>query len=380
MKLKAGRELFFHTTFKEADGDPITPSDPTESPSFSIFDPDGIELISGVATEESEAGLYTASWICPDNAQLTTSNGPHYEIIWNMITSNNKQIEKKQTFELVSGSFEFDSEWLSYSYVTLASKDLPIKIVLEDEVESISLSVGTSANETPSIQAEYPKSTDLSMPEISMERSGNYVVYTYTIPAASLAEGTELLAVWSVQETSLDPVQQHVQLIEVPYAVFWDYSFRIKQIGDKLHKAANLHQHITESQMLFGLNQGVDNLNSYYPLTEWNYWEVPTYFRHFLILTTMIWIFEGQLILAGEGQFSFGGQTVTLDYDPSGVYESAIGRWKDDLVRFELVKKNYNYKRALGHMATRFPINVVAGRSPTGLSGIGMFPWYRVLS
>jgi len=377
MKLKRGMELSFNVSYKEADGTPIQPEDPSDFPAYTIYDPNGVEVASGVGKETAVgSGIWVAKWFSPDDSVLTIPSGPFYSIEWIMVTVNGRQISKDQDFEMVENEFLFDTDYLSYSYVSLPNKTNRVKLVLTDEVERVTLSIGSISS--PFVEAEYPKSSDLSKKEIKQRIVDNYVVYYFDIDdnqKVNLVEGHEYLLVWEVERTILDPIDRYIQLMEIPNMLFWRLAPDIKQTADKLHKQAGLYQSLTESHILFALNEGTANINSYNPLTSWRFQDVPSYFSHFRYIASLIWLFEGQFVLTGEGNFSFGGQTVTLDYDPTSVYESAIGRYKDDLQRFEQLKKTYNYRRGLGAMAIRGPVNPISHAYLSDYIGINSFLW-----
>ena len=74
----------------------------------------------------------------------------------------------------------------------------------------------------------------------------------------------------------------------------------------------------------------------------------------FLIAAAAWWGLQAQYLSEGELSFSFSGQTVTLDVDRTGIYESAMSRLKDYLdSELEKTKRNALRRVSVGAIATR---------------------------
>jgi len=95
---------------------------------------------------------------------------------------------------------------------------------------------------------------------------------------------------------------------------------------DKYQKRSEIVQSYQDSDILEYLTRGLEFVNAWHPLTGWSVETLPSPIIPYWLLAGQLWGLNAQHLLETDLQFSFGGQTTTLDYDHTGNIDTAIGR------------------------------------------------------
>ena len=83
-------------------------------PTFKIYDPDGIELYSGIASHIS-TGVYEASY----TTSLTAKISDYYKIVWTAIISGITVPGTWEYFRVIPATSEYDGITISSSWLNL---------------------------------------------------------------------------------------------------------------------------------------------------------------------------------------------------------------------------------------------------------------------
>lgn len=155
--------------------------------------------------------------------------------------------------------------------------------------------------------------------------------YRFSTPAAGLGGG-EYLVMWSYRDTPSSPVQRITSIAWSAPAFAWSLITQLRQYVDKIQKQTGIIQAYNDAELMNNLAKGIQFVNRVVPISEWTYATLPWQtFELYVIEGAALWTLRTQYLLEGDLQFSYSGQTITLDYDHLGFLSEEIGRLEDDL-------------------------------------------------
>jgi hypothetical protein len=263
---------------------------------------------------------------------------------------------------------EGDPTERAYTYITLlGSKERLIARFLteQDEISAV------LTNSAGTILESYLQ-RDMTV----VHEQGTVAYYVDT----SVAEGTGIFnVIWSSRQTPTSPVQRTIQQLRVPEAFFWTFQPSLRMLLDKVQKKVGMVQAYSDADLYEYSLRGMGMVNQYNPVTAWGLNAFPTNmgFEEFIVLASAWWGLNAQYLSEGELAFNFGGQSVTLDIDRTGYYESALSRIKDHLdATLSKAKSTWMRRQSTGAIMARpynfglnnsvFRVSNTTGSSPNG--------------
>lgn len=311
---------------------PASPANPATDPSWAILDPSGVQVTSGVGIPGSNPGRWNANWSVPPDAPLSTQSNK-WRIVWNMVTQTGRQLQQTFPFDVIELRTPDTLEDLrSHAYLAYRGNSERLILRLPRRPDELSVQVFKStslANPCPENTPSFAGT--LAASDISEVEEQNLFVYLFDTPA--LVNAGEYQVVWNYRQTVTSPSETTVQRLFVPPPVFWSLNPSLKILIDKLQKKQGTVHAYTDSDVFEYFQRGIGILNGTTPATNWDLNTFPyaaTTVR-FLIEAAALWAMNAQQLLAGELQFSFSGQSVTLDLDQTSIYGEMAQRLIEDL-------------------------------------------------
>jgi hypothetical protein len=310
---------------------PAVPSSPSY-PAYAIVDSAGAQVATGVGTPGSSPGRWQANWFVPQTAPLSTRDGK-YRIIWTMVTQTARQLQESQPFDVLELRTPDTIEDLrAHAYMIYAGNSERLVLRLPKRPETLTVAGYQALNMTtpvPNTTAAF--SGSLAASSITEIQEQN--LYTYIFDTPALTSLGEFQIVWNYRMTLTSGTETTVQKLFVPPPVIWSLIPSLRVLIDKLQKKSGTIQAYTDADIYEYFLRGLGYLNSSTPITNWDLCSFPynPATTKFLVEGAALWALQAQHLLAGELQFSFSGQTVTLDLDQTGVYSEVVQRLTDDL-------------------------------------------------
>ena len=311
---------------------PAVPSNPAQYPAWTIVDPSGVQITSGVGTPGSNPGRWNASWSVPTTAALSTQTNK-WRIVWNMVTQTARQLQQTNPFDVIElRTPDTLQDVRAHAYVVYAgqSERLVLRLPRRPDVLTVSAFAATSlSNPTPHAAVAF--SGSLAAATIVEVQEQNMYSYYFDTPALSTLGEHQI--VWTYRQTVTSPTDTTVQKLFVPPPVFWSLAPSLRVLIDKLQKKAGAIQAYVDADLYEYFQRGIGILNGTTPYTNWDLCTFPysAATTRFLIEGAALWAMHSQHILSGELQFSFSGQTVTLDMDQTGLYDTMAQKLLEDL-------------------------------------------------
>jgi len=311
---------------------PAVPSNPATYPAWAIVDPSGNQVTSGVGTPGSNPGRWNASWNVPPDAPLSTQSNK-WRIVWNMVTQTGRQLQQTFPFDVIELRTPDTLEDVrSHSYLCYQGNSERLILRLPRRPDELSVQGFKStalSNPCPEDTAAF--SGSLATSTITEIEEQNLFVYIFDTPA--LTGLGEYQIVWNYRQTITSPTETTVQRLFVPPRVFWSLNPSLRVLIDKLQKKQGTVHAYTDADTFEYFQRGIGILNGTTPATNWDLTTFPyaSTTTRFLIEAAALWAMNAQQMLAGELQFSFSGQTVTLDLDQTGIYGEIAQRLIEDL-------------------------------------------------
>lgn len=325
-----GTLAIFDTAFLEQDGSPLVPIDAALYPVVSITDTDGVVVDTGVAVALGD-GRWRFQSVLPADAVLSTDDSP-WRIEWVMTTVNGRTASVAQNFNVIDVA-ELTPTDRAYTNMIAVGCTERLMVKFRANQAYVGLRLIDSGG----------GSIDLSG---SVQRSnvdGWYVYYADTGPWTALGD---YLATWTMRQAQNSPTQVIVQKLRVPPLEFWMHQSSLRMLIDKVQKKSGSVYAYSDSDMYEYMLRGADIINQTNPVSHWTMPMVANtspLFTYWIIASA--WYGLRAQYLTGEIDFSFSGQTVTLDNDNrSAIYESSISSFNDFLVNstttLQQTKKN----------------------------------------
>lgn len=363
------RQSFFEDHNKTA---PMSPLDGGKYPQVTITDIFGQVVKTGTAVLDGVPGNYRFDFNVPPTAPLSIDDRQWY-CSWYFVSDKRRQVEKDIVFDVKDPDVPeeelgIDDQYFSHRILAMPCKEFRVLYPTQKRPYSISLDViegeGGSTLDNADLLFENivfpydpsnPQPNTLQMHETTV---GSYYVYYFDIPAGceNLKPCKVYTLLWNIRETPMSmPKTVYRTLDVIPLNVLPMLS-SLRELIDKYNKPRNIIQAYQDSQLYEYLKQGRNMVNSLEPpFTSWSFNNFPAPMSYLLLLGSFIHGLQAQYLLENDLQFSFSGQTVTLDYDHLSAIDSALGRAMD-VFRDALGKAKAAYARQTT------PVGWVAGR------------------
>lgn len=338
--LYRGQPYNFYASFF---GSP-TPLQPYNSsyPLYAIYDINGLEVQSGTATALPQPGYYVVSFTPDPGAALSTEQQSWY-IKWLFVTNSGRQLTFVERFDVVD-EITIETATTAQQIIGLYNKIIRTFVEVSIVPFDITLDIYPAADyNTPVVSGKtYP--TDIN--RVRNTETGGYVYY-YNIPASTLAENTQYMAVWDITNTVADVPNTVVQKIQVVYFPTLVKISQLRMLIDKIQKQTGRLHAYEDADIIGYLTEGLKLINSIFPITSYTEVTVPESLDFYWTIAAAWYGLNAQYLLEAETAFNFSGQTVTLDVDRTGYLDTEIARlW--DLLSTQLPKLKMKLVRARG--------------------------------
>jgi len=325
--LRKETHVFRETFFKDPEcAVPMVSLDSSKYPSYQIIDINGQIVAAGLATIDGTIGNFRVEFFVPADAPISNDDR-RWRIEWLFIDEDNRQFEKTTEFDVRDVDVTA-TQIRDQKYLGMPCKPFRVSIRELRRPFSVRLDV-TNANNPTEIISEnviFPGSGSPSETLLTEVRDGETVIYYYDIPEGMLCQGRVYQAVWTISESIAAAPQFAFQIITVPPANILQFFPSLRMVIDKYQKRRETIQAYQDSDIYEYLTRGLEIVNGWHPLTGYLIHQVPSPLIPFWMLAGQIWGLNAQHLLETDLQFSFGGQTVTLDYDHTGNLDTAIQR------------------------------------------------------
>lgn len=382
--LTRGKLEFFAWKFfyDKEETQPIFPLDAQQYPSYRILDTTGAMLAQGTAVPGGTPGHWKIGWVVPRSAALTN---PHrrYQIATVMVDSDMRQFELSWEFDVVESGVTPQEPKLQ-QFITFSNT--PIRLIFSNTVRPDSLSVSLF----PKGQDAAPPlfSSSLVVPPVagSLTEVEDGTGFAYYVDSPALKAGS-FSALWQVRDTPISQIDFEHQVIQVITTNSAHMMNSIRMLIDKLQKKLGLVFAFTNEDLYEYLSEGMKLINSYWPPSNYTLSAPPNSIEAFITLAGGWWGLTAQRILYAETNLSFGGQTVTLDYNPGADIDNMIASFKEILDNSVTKVKTQLSRQAsaVGSIATRpyryrtnvvFPVQTGPGQSAfIRLQQLGLIDW-----
>jgi hypothetical protein len=341
---------------------PSVPSNSVMYPAFSIVDPSGIQVASGVGTPGSSAGRWQTTYIIPPLAPLSTISAK-WRVVWNMVTSTGRQLSENRPFSVIELRTPNTLEDLRVGvYLTYEGQSERLVLRLPRrpaELSVVSYPATSLTNPAPNTTNGVSFTGSLALGNIIEVEEQN--MFTYYFDTPDITALGEHQIIWSVRQTLTSARDTIIQQLVVPPAVFWSLVPPLRTLIDKLQKKSGTVYAYRDADIYSYFSMGVGYLNSASPVSNWDLRTFPynSMTMRFLIEATALAALQAQQITAIELNFSFSGQSVTLDQDLVGGLGEVIQRLLDDVFSGNpgsWAKAKVGYIRAvtpIAHVANR---------------------------
>lgn len=295
------------------------------------------------------------------------------------VTNNGRQITFIERFDVV------DEVVLTTAYTAQQVIGLYNKITrtfVETSIVPFDISLNVYQVTDPTTPIVEDKTWPSQVKRVKNDNTGGYVYY-YNIPANTLEENTEYLAVWDITETVASVPNSVIQKIQIVYFPVLAKISQLRMLIDKVQKQTGRVHAYDDADIIGYITEGLKLINSIFPITSYTEYTVPSSLDFYWTIAAAWYGLNAQYLLEADTTFSFSGQSVTLDADRTGYLDTELARlW--DLLNEHLPKLKMKLVRAnsLGTVAIRgYPgTNLVVGMpilsSMQRILGFDLASWF----
>jgi hypothetical protein len=340
--LVRGTQTNFSADFFDFDGAPMLPADAENWPQVVIRDGANTVITTGVGRIVA-AGQYQFPWFVPVAATLSTEDAP-WTVNWTFVTSEGHTRSYAESFAVVD-RIESTPDERQQTYITNAGGTIRALLRWPTQLQAVKLEVRNYSSSGTLLVVDGVATNDLEASACNTQRKINQVAqdgeYVYYYDVGPLSVG-EYQFHWIVQETTVSPIDVHVQIGRAVSNLFWHYNVELRTLIDKLQKHVGTVQAYSDSDIYSYILGGLDMLNFTPPSTNWLLADIPLQgsrgVRTALIYCSAIYGLNAQQILEIELSFDHAGQTVTLNYNHD--YSGPLGNLLSYLEKFTEAKKS----------------------------------------
>lgn len=312
--------------FEDADESIPRPPIDSDQPTYQITNPSGDVVASGsaVAVEETP-GRYRVVWSVPEDAELSrTSEKYECTLVFIDVSGNTSQYDVE--FDVGPREMTRDTE-KDKGYVVFRGRGATF--TNRRKREPFSIVVNVYANGDPNREI----STVRTLLELPLERlqDGDTFVYRDQIDKEALEANTTYVIMWEIQETETSIPVVETEMLQVLDMTWAPYIHAFDAMVNKVRARATAMQSWSLYEKVECLKQGFNMVNGWHPNNVT--WTMTT-FPHsvlgpYVLFGAQLWAMNMLYQAEGLTQFSFGGQSVTLDYDHTGWVDATYSRAMD---------------------------------------------------
>jgi len=325
--LKRGQleTFFFKFFYDQAETQPVIPVDSQTHPNYRIIAPNGEILYQGIAVPAGSPGFWRVGWIVPKDADLTNVQ-KRYRFQTIIVDANFRQFETSFEFDVVETAVPAQKPELQ-QLLTFVGEGIRITFTNTVRPDSLKVKVVPRGSDFSPLHVAswtYPVPV-VPTPNnlLEVQRDNAFVYYTDVPMFPSVGEYT---AMWQVRDFPESSQDMELQAIEVISSSTFQLMKSLRMLIDKLQKKLGIVYAYTNEDIIEYLKRGIGNINAYTPPTAYNLSTLPVPLESLGIMAAAVWGLTAQRILYAETNFSFSGQTVTLEYNPGAEIDSIIDR------------------------------------------------------
>ena len=327
---------------------PLVPISPSY-PSYTVYDPNGTPIQTGVGTPSSPAGYYQLDWLIPkdapltffqqapqqyndqgEGAPLTASQSGRYRIEWIITTADQFTTQYVEEFDVRDAAVT-QSHNRELKYLTLSGKKTRVLYRTTDLPLITNLTVSVRGNDACPIVQE---SLNLALPDTAPGSQGavkyakdgdSYVLY-YDIPENTTLPNTCYVILWEMFDQEFSPPQIQWQVLVAITSLMFPLMTSLRMLIDKFQKRIGRLQAYEDSDLLEYLSQGNRMVNLGYPTTSYALNAQPDDLLTFVVLAAAWWGLNAQGILETDLSFNFSGQSVTMSVDRASQLDAHMSK------------------------------------------------------
>lgn len=341
--LYRGQSYNFYASFLDGS----TPLQPYNGsyPLYAIYDINGLEVQSGTATALPQLGYYKVGFTPDPTAALSTEQQSWY-IKWLFMTNSGRQLTFVERFDVVD-EVTIETATTAQQIIGLHNKIIRTFVEVSVVPFDITLDIYPATNyTTPVVSGIVYNPNSGGIKRVKNTETGGYVYY-FNIPANTLAENTQYIAVWDITSTVADIPNTVVQKIQVVYFPVLVKISQLRMLIDKVQKQTGRLHAYEDADIIGYLTEGLKLINSIFPITGYTEVNTPDSLDFYWTIAAAWYGLNAQYLLEADTAFNFSGQTVTLDADRTGYLDTEIARlW--DLLSTQLPKLKMKLVRARG--------------------------------
>lgn len=342
-----GEESQFRVSFF-ADVNQTTPLEPIspEYPAYTIYDPSGVAIQSGVGTLV-QPGKYRTTFLIPKDAPLSyfhqapqrygdegqgtplTANDARYRIEWQIVTNSNQQVNFVEEFDVrdvaVTQSQSRELKHLVLSgqkfRTTFRSSVLPFKTEMRLIIRG--------QEQNPVICETMEWVDNAWVGNVKYAKDGDSYVLYVDVPEGTTQSNTAYMALWTLQETEFSMPVTEWNIITAINTNLFPMMTSLRMLIDRFQKRLGRLQAYEDSDLLEYIAQGARMVNMSYPTTGYNMDNMPDMLQPLVLLAAGWYGLQAQSLLETDLAFNFSGQSVTLSVDRASAIDSAASKMMD---------------------------------------------------
>lgn len=331
-----GESVEFKVGFFQ-DVDQQNPRPPLDDlqPSYAILDPTGEVISTGVGLPvPGELGHYSVLFDIEDTAPLSRDDSP-YRIRWTFVDNGGNTAESVAEFDVLSREHVQDT-FKDKGYLYLDKKPAYIRVRRGRRPFSISVTVYHA------VSGETVYTND-NLTEIL---DGRDYVYQAVINPPTLTADTTYVVSWDILDTEASIPESPTEMLYILPIVSTVYMHHLDGMINKLGAyGAKEVQGWTDYEKYQAVNHGLKMFNAYHPNNvQWSLGSLPPALGHYVLLGAVYWALSATYMQEGWLSFNFSGQTASLDFDHTGMLDTALNR-SLDYIRENLARDKMGFSR-----------------------------------
>lgn len=302
------------------------------SPAWVLVGPNGAQVAVGTGSPGSNIGRWQFVYNMPPDAALSTQSNK-WRVIWTMTSGTGRQTQKEVPFDVIELRTPDTLEDLrGHAYLVYPGDSERLLLRLPKRVQdSMSCRVyKTNDFGNPAPQADVFYEATLGNGITLVEEQN---LFTYLVDTIPLDSAGEYHIVWKYRYTMTSPSEVVTQKAFAPLPIFFSLEKTLRVLIDKLQKKSGTIHAYNSADIYEYFMLGIGYLNSVTPITSYSFCNFPmsSMTVRFLVEAAALVALQAQHLVAGELQFSFSGQSVTLDLDQTGIYGEVVQRLQDQI-------------------------------------------------
>jgi hypothetical protein len=305
-------------------GAPVELLDASQYPAYAFISPSGVQVQTGVAQVGATPGTYVIQWNIPLQAELS-SDERAWQLEITVVTKRRHQVTRVIDFNVVDKQLTGTGR---RDIIDVALAGRSYRAIWRGDFDPAELQLECFKTKNPDDISAAPLAVAVDKAAMTKVIDGDSIAYYFDIPSsamtAELVFDNSYTVLWSARETPVSELQQEYQQLRTIQKKGFSRIASVRWMVDRFQHRFGTAQHISDGDVVEALVRGLSNLNQWYPLSSYSAEMFPDGLDTFWTLFASQYLLQSQRLLLGNLAFNFSGQSVTLDYDQTGVIDSAI--------------------------------------------------------